>query len=69
MKGKELRDLADDVLQKRLSDAREELMNLRFQQASGQLTDTTRMRVVRRDIARIFTEVSQRERSAKEGAK
>jgi len=69
MKGKELRDLADDVLQKRLSDAREELMNLRFQQASGQLTDTTRMRVVRRDIARILTEVSQRERSAKEGAK
>jgi large subunit ribosomal protein L29 len=69
MKGKELRDLADDVLQKRLIDAREELMNLRFQQASGQLTDTTRMRVVRRDIARILTEVSQRERSAKEGAK
>lgn len=69
MKAKELRDMADDVLQKRLNDAREELMNLRFQQASGQLTDTSRMRIVRRDIARILTEINQRQRTVEEGAK
>jgi large subunit ribosomal protein L29 len=52
---KELRDLDHDKLVGRLSDAREELMNLRFQQSSGELTDFNRLSVTRREIARILT--------------
>ena len=44
-----------------VDDAREELMNLRFQQATGELTDYTRIRVTRRRIARILTIISERE--------
>lgn len=52
---KELRDLDHDTLVGRLNDAREELMNLRFQQSSGELTDFNRLSVTRREIARILT--------------
>jgi large subunit ribosomal protein L29 len=52
---KELRDLDHDKLVGRLNDAREELMNLRFQQSSGELTDFNRLSVTRREIARILT--------------
>jgi large subunit ribosomal protein L29 len=62
MKASELRDLATDVLQKRLNDAREELMKLRFQQASGQLTDTSRLSQIRRDIARMTMVLDDRQR-------
>jgi large subunit ribosomal protein L29 len=44
-----------------LSDFREELMNLRFQQATGELTDHTRVRFTRRTIARLLTELNERE--------
>jgi len=68
MKTSEIRGLTTDQIHSRLHDAREELMNLRFQLASGGLTDYTRLRYTRRDIARLETILSERERSAaKEG--
>ncbi len=60
MKPSEVRDLSTDAIQARLNDAREELMRLRFQQATGELTDTSRLRQVRRDIARLLTEYHAR---------
>lgn len=51
----DFRSLTTDQLEKQLSDTREELMKLRFQVASGELTDTSRMRITRRQIARIAT--------------
>jgi len=70
MKAAELRELADDVLRKRLSDTREELMKLRFQQSSGQLTDTSRLPQLRSDIARMMMVLGERERATKmEGEK
>jgi large subunit ribosomal protein L29 len=68
MKTSEIRNLTTDQLHARLNDAHEELMNLRFQLASGGLTDYTRLRYTRRDIARLETILNERERSAaKEG--
>ena len=60
MKSTEIRELSTDALQTRLNDAREELMRLRFQQATGELTDTSRLRQVRRDIARMLTILNER---------
>jgi large subunit ribosomal protein L29 len=59
MKPDEVRKLSLDELQAKLSDAREELMKLRFQQVSGQLTDTSRLRITRREIARMETILRQ----------
>ena len=50
-----LRDLKSGEIETKLADAREELMKLRFQQVSGQLTDTSRLRILRREIARMQT--------------
>jgi large subunit ribosomal protein L29 len=58
----ELRELSTDELRDRINDAHEELMNLRFQQATGELTDFTRLRFTRRQIARIKTIIHERER-------
>ena len=55
MKSSEIRALGPEEIVSRLADAREELMKLRFQQVTGQLTDTSRLRIVRRDIARMET--------------
>lgn len=55
MKPEEIRKLSVDEIQVKLSDSREELMKFRFQQVTGQLTDTSRMRILRRDIARMET--------------
>jgi large subunit ribosomal protein L29 len=64
----EIRDLSVDELQSRLSDTREEYMNLRFQLSSGELTDFTRLRYTRRMIARLLTALTEHERmSGKEG--
>ena len=63
MKMQELLELDDRDLQKRLADLHEELFNLRFQYATRQLTNHTRMRDVRRDIARVNTLMRQRELS------
>ena len=55
VKTSELRNLKSGEIETKLSDAREELMKLRFQQVTGQLTDTSRLRILRREIARMQT--------------
>jgi large subunit ribosomal protein L29 len=68
MKPAEIRKLSMEEIQVKLSDTREELMKLRFQQVSGQLTDTNRLSLLRRDIARMETILNELARSAvKEG--
>jgi large subunit ribosomal protein L29 len=57
----DLRELADDDLAMKLTEAKEELFNLRFQAATGQLESHGRLRAVRRDIARIYTIMRERE--------
>ena len=57
----ELRELADEDLVVRLRDSKEELFNLRFQVATGQLDNNRRLQKVRRDIARIYTVMRERE--------
>jgi large subunit ribosomal protein L29 len=57
----ELRELTDDELVLRVREAKEELFNLRFQMATGQLDNNRRLRTVRRDIARIYTIMRERE--------
>ena len=57
----ELRELHDDELDTRLREARQELFNLRFQTATGQLDNNRRLRTVRRDIARIYSILRERE--------
>ena len=57
----ELRELTDDRLVDELRKAKEELFNLRFQSATGQLESHGRLRAVRKDIARIYTEMRERE--------
>lgn len=61
MKASEIRELDDAELQRRLASLREELFNLRFQLATGQLENTGRVRQVRKDIARIMTILHERE--------
>ena len=55
VKTSELRNLKSGEIETKLADAREELMKLRFQQVTGQLTDTSRLRILRREIARMQT--------------
>ena len=57
----ELRELTDDELKARLRESKEELFNLRFQSATGQLESHGRLRAVKRDIARIYTVIRERE--------
>jgi large subunit ribosomal protein L29 len=60
MKAVELRELSDDELRGRLRELQEELFNLRFQLATGQIENVGRIRTVRRDIARLKTVQQQR---------
>ena len=57
----ELRKIADDELGSRLVELKEELFNLRFQSATGQLESHGRLRAVRREIARVYTVLRERE--------
>ena len=61
MKASEIRKLSDKQLDEKLNDAQQEMMNLRFQFVMGQITDTSRFKVVRRDIARMMTVMHERE--------
>ena len=65
-RAKALTDLGDPDLIERLSEAKEELFNLRFQLATGQLDNPARLKQVRRDIARVLTELRAREIAAAE---
>ncbi|MBI1244538.1 MAG: 50S ribosomal protein L29 [Alphaproteobacteria bacterium] len=60
----DIRAKTDDQLKEQLGDLRKEQFNLRFQKASGQLENVARVRVVRRDIARIETVLGERRRKA-----
>jgi len=62
----ELRELNDTELEHRLGEAKEELFNLRFQNATGQLDNVARIPEVRRDVARIETLLREREIAAAE---
>src|SRR5690349_23350416 len=57
----ELRELSDDELKDRLRESKEELFNLRFQMATGQLANNRRLRTVRQEIARVYTVLRERE--------
>ncbi|HHW06089.1 MAG TPA: 50S ribosomal protein L29 [Clostridia bacterium] len=61
MKAKEVRDLTTKELQKKVEDLKQELFNLRFQLATGQLDNPMRIRDVRRNIARVKTVLRERE--------
>lgn len=60
MKASEIRELTDLELNKQLDDSRREQLNLRIQQKTGQLENSARLRIVRRQIARLLTEQSAR---------
>ena len=60
-RAQELRETGDEELVTALREAKEELFNLRFQVATGQLDNNRRLQVVRRDIARIYTVMRERE--------
>ena len=61
MKLREMRNLSDEALRAELNDKKEELMKLRFQQASGELQDFTRLRLMRQEIARLYTIMRERQ--------
>ena len=64
MKAAEIRELSAEDLQVTLKEAKAELFNLRFQMATSQLDNTARVKQVKKDIARIMTEMRARELSA-----
>jgi large subunit ribosomal protein L29 len=65
----DLRDLDQEALVAKLRESKEELFNLRFQMATGQMTNNRRLRVVRHEIARIYTVMRERELGLTTGPK
>ena len=61
MKVDEIRALSNEEIRSQLDETREEMMNLRFQQATGELVDFTRLRYTRRLVARFLTILKERE--------
>ena len=59
VKPSEVRNLKSGEIETKLADAREEMMKLRFQQVTGQLSDSSRLRTLRRDVARMQTILSE----------
>ena len=68
MKYKDIRELTDEELATKLEDCRAELFNLRFQMATSQLDNTARVKLVKKDIARVQTEIRAREIAAEKSA-
>jgi large subunit ribosomal protein L29 len=64
MRPEEIRKLTDEEIREKLDEAKEEMFNLRFQKASGQLENTARLQVVRREIARLRTIQHERQLAA-----
>lgn len=62
MKPKELRELTDDEVGRHVRELKREGFNLRMQQVTGQLTDSAQIRKVRRDVARLLTEQTARQK-------
>ena len=67
MKATDLRTKTEDELRDQLIGLKKEQFNLRFQRASGQLENTARMRIVRRDVARIKTLLAEKKQAATTG--
>ncbi|HCC5606703.1 TPA: 50S ribosomal protein L29 [Staphylococcus aureus] len=61
MKAKEIRDLTTSEIEEQIKSSKEELFNLRFQLATGQLEETARIRTVKKTIARLKTVARERE--------
>jgi large subunit ribosomal protein L29 len=61
MKASEIRELSAAELEMQITETRHELLNLRFQTITGQLTDTSQIRVIRRDIARMETVLREKQ--------
>ena len=61
MRARELREMTDDELEHRLTETRKELFNLRFQGATGALENSARLKLAKREIARILTIRNERE--------
>ena len=68
MKYQDIRELSDEELAQKLEDGRAELFNLRFQKATSQLDNTARVTTVKRDIARVQTEMRARKIAAAKAA-
>ena len=66
MNAQELRDKTPDQLREELTSLKKEAFNLRFQQATGQLETTARIRTVKRDVARVLTILNEKAKSAAE---
>ena len=66
-KTSDLRNLKSGEIESKLTDAREELMKLRFQAVTGQLTDSSRLRMLRREIARMQTILREQKTAETEG--
>ena len=64
MRARELRELTDDELERKLADTRQELFNLRFQSATGALENAARLTHTKREIARILTIRNERQSAA-----
>ena len=64
MKTSEIRALSVEQIRTKITDTREELMKLRFQQVTGQLTDFSRLRILRREVAQMETILHETERAA-----
>ena len=65
MKARQLRDMTDDELAEKMAETRKELFNLQFQSATGALENSARLRSAKREIARILTVKTERERLGK----
>lgn len=65
MKPAQIRELSAEELQSKLKECRAELFNLRFQMATGQLDNTARVKTVKKDVARVLTEINARELAAR----
>ena len=61
MRARQLRDLSHEDLQTRLAETRKELFNIRFQSVTGALENSARLKLAKREIARILTVVNERE--------
>ena len=64
MKMFEIKDLSDSELAKRIADEKDSLAHLKFQQATKQIENTSQLKLIRRDIARMMTMLNQRKRKA-----
>jgi large subunit ribosomal protein L29 len=65
LKARELRDMTDEELAEKMAETRKELFNLRFQSATGALENSARLRSAKREIARILTVKTERDRLGK----